>query len=82
MSESTVESPLALYSAKTWVGVLSYCFMICFLGTECHRWLEHSQLFMIFQSSCTGLKSRESPRHSKTDVSLISRMCFADLGPI
>ena len=26
---STVDSPLALYSAKTWVGISSYSFFIC-----------------------------------------------------
>ena len=34
---------------------------------------------MIFQSSCIGFKSRESPGHSKTDIPLISIMCYADL---
>ena len=34
---------------------------------------------MIFQSSCIGFKSSESPGHSKTDIPLISIMCYADL---
>ena len=34
MSESTVASSMTLYSAKTWVGISSYSFMIFFLRTE------------------------------------------------
>ena len=37
MSESTVESPLALKSDNTQVEFLSYSFMICSLGIEYHR---------------------------------------------
>ena len=37
---------------------------------------------MVFQTSYIGLKSRESPGHSKTGVPLISGMCFANLGLI
>ena len=35
---------------------------------------------MIFQTSCIVFKSRESQGHSKSDVPLISRMSFVDLG--
>ena len=68
-------------------------FMVCFLCTEYHRRLGLSQrrlllgylsqpIFVIFQSSSIGFKSRESPGHSKTDIPLISIICFADLGYI
>ena len=83
MSLSTVESPLALYSSKTGVGISSYSFMICFLGKEYRRGLELSQrsfslldyhiqlIFMMFQTCCIWFKSRKSPGHSNTDVTLI-----------
>ena len=42
-------------------------------------------VFVIFQSSCIGFKSRESPGHSKpghskTNISLFLIMNFVDLG--
>ena len=89
-----MESPLALNSVSTRVGIFLYSFMI-FLGTEYQMRLEFSQrsffllvgylsqlIFMIFQTSRIGFNSRESPGHSKTDVPLISRMYFANLGLI
>ena len=40
----------------------------------------HTQLILMpFRISCIGFKSRESLGHSNTDVSLISKMCFAVL---
>ena len=85
------ESPPALDSATTRDGISSYSFMICSFGTEYHRALELSQIsflllgylsqliFMASQTSCVEFKSRESPRHSKTDVSLITRIFFCTL---
>ena len=88
MTESTVVSPLALYTAKKWFGISPYNLMICFLHTEYQRGISErgvllqgylSQLlFKIFPTSSIGFKSRESPGHSKTGIILISRMCFAD----
>ena len=41
----------------------------------------HTKLInMTFQTSCIDCKPRESLRDSNTDVSLISKMCFAVLG--
>ena len=40
---------------------------------------DHTQLIYTFQTSCIGFKSRKSLGHSNTDVSLISKMCFAVL---
>ena len=55
MSFSTVESPLALYSAKTWVGISSYSFVISFLGTECQMGLELSQRSFLLLGNRTQL---------------------------
>ena len=59
---------MALYSAKEWVGILSYNSWFVFLAQntigDCdfHREAFISQLiFMIFKSFCIGFKSRESP---------------------
>ena len=42
-----------------------------------------SQLICIpYKTSGVGFKSRESPGHLKTDVPLIAKVCFADLGLI
>ena len=90
----TVESPLALTSTNTRIDMSSYSFMNCLLDTEYHRGLELSLrrflllgylsqlILMITQTSHVGIKSRESQGHSKTDIPLISRICFADLGLI
>ena len=81
---------MALYSAKTWVEITSYnswLFSRHRIPRGTGTFTKHlllgylSQLiFMIFQSSCKGFKSMVSPGHSMTDISLISIMCFADLG--
>ena len=92
MSLSTLKSPLAFYHAKTWDGIPSYSFMICFPDTELHgpgakTFAEsfsmsgcHTQLIlMTFQTSCIRFKSRKSLGHSNTGVSLITKMLFAVL---
>ena len=74
---------MALYSAKTWVDISSYCSWFVFrhripqgTGTFTEKlvYLGYLSLlmFMIFKFSCLGIKSRKSPGHSKTDVPLIS----------
>ena len=74
---------MALYSAKTWVDILSYNTWFVSrhrlpLGTgtftEKLSKLGYLSLFifMIFKSSCLGIKPRKSPGHSKTGVRLIS----------
>ena len=70
MSLSIVESPLSLNIANMRVGI-SFNFIICLLGTEYRMGLDLSRLsffsdyfsqvlFMIFQNSCIGFRSRES----------------------
>ena len=92
--KNTVESPLALNAVNSRVVISSYSFIFVLSAQNTREgwggWNFHredflllgylSQLtFMIFQTSCIGLKSRESLGHLKTDVPLISRMCFTDL---
>ena len=43
MPKSNVESPIALYSAKPWIGIFFIQLMVCFLGTEYHSGLGLSQ---------------------------------------
>ena len=86
---------MALYSAKTWADISSYNSWFVsrhrisygtWTFTEKLSYLGYLSLFifMIFKSSCLGIKSRKSPGHSKTDVPLISMIgmntksiCFA-----
>ena len=46
MSYSSVKSPMAMYSAKTWVGILSN--MVWFLGTETGTFTERLLLLLSF----------------------------------
>ena len=56
---------MTFYSAKSWVGILSYKFMIFFLrhrGAEWAKFIldnDSHLVFMIFQTSSMAIKSRK-----------------------
>ena len=73
-----MESPLASNSTNTRVGMSTYSFMICFhIGLDLSQisFLLTAHLHDISNLLCIGFKSKESPGHSKTDVSLLYVFC-------